>query len=450
MMTAYGSKAFGVRKFIALSKLRSDVVFERLKERINKAPAVAITFDTWTSMASDDYLAVTAHFISPEKPGVLESRVVEFTSKMPNHTAETLARVIESVLDSEVVPRRLLVGITSDGDAAARRTVHSVAVSLPASRILRMRCKAHHIAIAVKHSFAAVSGSVIEIAVDRVAAIAHFFNFSGVAHRRLKEVASECGMQCTLLRKNATRWTSLYAMLERYCDMHEIVTATAQSFATRPCSTAVNMPELLNQDHLTIVCGLQRVLHDLNGLIVSMQVEQAPWIFISRFAILRIASKIDLIRQYLEMDETAFLAHVDITKEPQLDKVWRLRDTPLVIPATSRSSARTILGPKSQFIKFVKTLYEEVVIVESAPLQPLEVIAYGLALQPPERFLLQQRKEFEGHCRDALLDFGIVTIEDGAILIKGEDITKHAGPGARAEAAGAGVPSLKYRSVTLK
>lgn len=56
----------------------------KVTEELDAATAVAITADFWTSVATDSYLGVTAHFISPSWQ--LESRVLQTREMTEQHT----------------------------------------------------------------------------------------------------------------------------------------------------------------------------------------------------------------------------------------------------------------------------------------------------------------------------------------------------------------------------
>jgi hypothetical protein len=64
---------------------------------------ISITFDAYTSRASDPYLAITTHFIDapPDNPSSwrLSSDVVAFENVPGAHTGVNLASVIASVVD---------------------------------------------------------------------------------------------------------------------------------------------------------------------------------------------------------------------------------------------------------------------------------------------------------------------------------------------------------------
>ena len=64
---------------------------------------ISITFDAWTSDASDPYLAVTAHYIHSEadQPNAWElcSKVLEYTEIHGNHSGANTAAIILRVID---------------------------------------------------------------------------------------------------------------------------------------------------------------------------------------------------------------------------------------------------------------------------------------------------------------------------------------------------------------
>lgn len=64
---------------------------------------ISITFDAWTSDASDPYLAVTAHYIHSEvdQPNdwELRSKVLGYTEMRGNHSGANTAAIILRIVD---------------------------------------------------------------------------------------------------------------------------------------------------------------------------------------------------------------------------------------------------------------------------------------------------------------------------------------------------------------
>ena len=76
----------------ALEK-KKDEITEKLKSDIGKCESVSITHDGWTSMNTESYTTVTAHFIDTAwqmKTAVLETKKLE-----GSHTSEKIAAALK-------------------------------------------------------------------------------------------------------------------------------------------------------------------------------------------------------------------------------------------------------------------------------------------------------------------------------------------------------------------
>lgn len=69
---------------------------EKSKTKVQKATAVGLISDMWTSMNMDAYLAVTCYFM---EEGLLNSIVLGLLSFPPSHTADHLACVKASLME---------------------------------------------------------------------------------------------------------------------------------------------------------------------------------------------------------------------------------------------------------------------------------------------------------------------------------------------------------------
>ena len=73
---------------------------------------IALTTDGWTSLATESYVTVTAHFMTNQ----CEMKdVVLKTAEAPlSHTAENVAGYIRDILDEYSVSRESILSITTD------------------------------------------------------------------------------------------------------------------------------------------------------------------------------------------------------------------------------------------------------------------------------------------------------------------------------------------------
>ncbi|KAK3106942.1 hypothetical protein FSP39_003400 [Pinctada imbricata] len=73
-----------------------QTVVARVKTQLDKAPSVAITTDSWTSRATENFVAVTAHFIN--KNWDVENYTLQTKKFSESHTSVNLATGLDDVV----------------------------------------------------------------------------------------------------------------------------------------------------------------------------------------------------------------------------------------------------------------------------------------------------------------------------------------------------------------
>ena len=80
------------------NKVKEDIVFPAL----NEAKYISITTDMWTSRSSDQYIGVTAHFISPDWK--MARYTIENAELPPPHDNTHIAESLDLILDQWLIP----------------------------------------------------------------------------------------------------------------------------------------------------------------------------------------------------------------------------------------------------------------------------------------------------------------------------------------------------------
>lgn len=112
---------------------------EKAKASIDKAPAVSLTSDMWTSINTDAYLAVTCHFVDDSKLKTVVLGVEHFPKV---HTAENIEHVKSSLMREWAITNKVTCLVT---DGAANMGA--------CARELRLKhaiCVAHTLNLVVK------------------------------------------------------------------------------------------------------------------------------------------------------------------------------------------------------------------------------------------------------------------------------------------------------------
>ena len=120
----------------------------KVKKMLEESPGrICLTSDLWTSLATDGYMCVTAHFI--DKNWVLQKKVLNFCFMPPPHDGVSLADKIKSLLCEWGIDKRIF-SITLDNASSNNSLVHNLKGHLNINKallcdgeFLYIRCCAH-------------------------------------------------------------------------------------------------------------------------------------------------------------------------------------------------------------------------------------------------------------------------------------------------------------------
>ncbi|KAL5581789.1 hypothetical protein UlMin_014231 [Ulmus minor] len=187
----------------------------RVKSLLHAAPGrISKTSDLWSSLISDGYMSLTAHFI--DKNWKLQKRVLNFSYLPPPHTGIALSDAISSLLIEWDIQGKIF-GITLDNASANDVLVEELRVDLNSKGLLvcrgnffHLRCCAHILNLIVQDGLKEIESSIEKIRES-------VKNVKGSQVRRQKFL--ECvrlismGGKRGLHQDVATRWNSTYLML---------------------------------------------------------------------------------------------------------------------------------------------------------------------------------------------------------------------------------------------
>ena len=182
-----------------------------------EADKVALTTDLWTSSATEAYMTVTLHYISPSWD--LRSFILATTAFPECHTgaaiAEELKRVVQRYTTKEKVS-----SVVHDW-AANMELCHAILAE--DERWESLHCSAHCLQLCLK---AGLSIPTIDRLLGAARKLVGHFNHSVVATEQLKTRQSQMNMtEKKLVKDVATRWNSTFYMLERLLELRWPVTA---------------------------------------------------------------------------------------------------------------------------------------------------------------------------------------------------------------------------------
>ena len=176
---------------------------------------VSLTTDGWTSLATDAYVTVTAHWISDDWN--MYNKVLQTAELKETHTAAHVGACIQRVLDGFGVEGGAVTAIATDNAANYKNAVerHLDTVNIP--------CVAHTLNLAVRKGLGV---RAIETPVSRLKAAAAHFNHSTTDSYLLEAKQEMLGLpKEKLINDCPTRWNSTHEMICRAAKQQAAVSA---------------------------------------------------------------------------------------------------------------------------------------------------------------------------------------------------------------------------------
>lgn len=175
----------------------------------------ALTTDTWTSVACNNYVTVTAHFFMDWK---FKSYVLATTCSNERHTAENLKEHLDGVIDDWALTTRYGIYVTTDNAANIVLAVNSSKHDLK-----HIGCFAHTLNLAVQKG---MKTRAVDNILGHVKRIVSYFRRSTAAHGVLTDKQKQLEKKNhSLINEVSTRWNSAVTMLSRFEEQRDAVYA---------------------------------------------------------------------------------------------------------------------------------------------------------------------------------------------------------------------------------
>ena len=191
----------------------------KVMESMCKASRVAITSDAWTSVATESYVTITAHYIS--KDWQIVSHVLQTRAVYESHTGAHMARLLLDVVEEWQLTDKSVVLVT---DNAANMICAAEIGKFP-----HVKCFAHTLNLAAQR---ALKLPTVSRLLGRVRRVSAYFHRSTKA-KHLFEENQKAVLKLTsplkLITDVATRWNSGHDMMERFLQLQAAVHATLLS-----------------------------------------------------------------------------------------------------------------------------------------------------------------------------------------------------------------------------
>lgn len=197
-------KEEAIKKRLKSLKLSiQDIIQRDLKSANN----IACTSDCWSSLSQDSYITVTAHMINDEwypKSYTLTTHKME-----ESHTASNLAYQLENTFEKWEIDQKVITVVTDN----AKNVLNAVQMLSNVSETNDLTCAAHTVQLAVKYG---LQQDNLNLLITQCSKIVSHFKHSNLAKHALKNKQTQLGLtEHTLIQSCATRWNSVYMMLNR-------------------------------------------------------------------------------------------------------------------------------------------------------------------------------------------------------------------------------------------
>ncbi|XP_060780368.1 E3 SUMO-protein ligase ZBED1-like [Neoarius graeffei] len=198
-------------------------LYKEVRAEVNKsmqqASRVAITSDAWTSVATESYVTITAHYIGEDWQ--MMSHVLQTRTVHESHTGVNMATLLLNVVEEWQLTEKGVVLVT---DNAA-----NMASAAEIGKFPHVRCFSHTLNLAAQR---ALKLPTVSRLLGRVRRISVYFHCSTKAKHLFEEnqramLKLTCPLK--LLTDVSTRWNSAHDMMERFLQLQAAVHATLLS-----------------------------------------------------------------------------------------------------------------------------------------------------------------------------------------------------------------------------
>uniref|UniRef100_A0A3P8QXP5 BED-type domain-containing protein n=1 Tax=Astatotilapia calliptera TaxID=8154 RepID=A0A3P8QXP5_ASTCA len=360
-----------------LSEVVIPNMYEKVKHDVTaslkSAERVAITCDSWTSRATDNYLTITSHHIDQEWR--LVSHVLQTRTTEASHTAANLSEIMFKAIEEWELTNKNPVIVTDN----AANMVRAVEIT----GWLHIGCFAHTLNLA---SQAGLKVPAVAQLLGRVRRIASFFHRSTVASCKLKEKQKILNLPAhKLVNDGVTRWNSTLEMLERFLEQQPAISAALLSPEVRRNDS--NLCSLTEAD-ITDGEDIVKALKPLKAATLVMSEEKSPTLSI--IAPLH-AQLLEKMIMYVTMH--MYIQHNKLTLDPRFKALPFLSKetcnntfSQLVLEAAGLENVDTAININMDYAPPIKRSKDSALIFLLGP-------AYSTKTTAPQKTPTQKAKE---------------------------------------------------------
>ncbi|XP_064414915.1 E3 SUMO-protein ligase ZBED1-like [Latimeria chalumnae] len=233
-----------------------------LREKLEHAITVAFTTDCWTALTTESYMTVTCHYIENWE---LQSAVLQTESVAERHTAENLAKKLNTIVEKWGLAGRVLA------------CVHDNASNIVLANTPRyvtwesVNCFSHTLQLAINDGF---SSSSVDRAIAAASRLVAHFHHSTVAAKALERKQTQLQVKRhQLIQSCKTCWNSVYDMFERLSEQRWAITAVLSDSSVTKQSDARTLQ--LQDEQWQLSEDILPLLSTLKCATTAMSAEQS-------------------------------------------------------------------------------------------------------------------------------------------------------------------------------
>lgn len=230
----------------------------RLRGELVACPSrICLTSDAWTSIATNGYLSLTAHYV--DSNWILRKKILNFSYFPPPHSGIAIAEKITDLITGWGIEKKLF-SITLDNASSNDSCVGILKTNLTSKNLLvldgtlfHVRCCAHILNLIVQDGL-----KEIDVAVIKIRECVKYIKGSEGRRIKFKQCVEQTSLESQkgLQQDVPTRWNSTYTMLSSaiyyrraLCYFHL-------------CDSNVQIPNQDEWDRVEKICQFLKVFYD--------------------------------------------------------------------------------------------------------------------------------------------------------------------------------------------